>query len=515
MKRLLLFTAVFALALSGCNKADPPSDDSRPSAPPAPKMPVDFTPETRGKLSTDDVPLLEQIDRENERVVASALPSMVRITATQPTDPKMKFFGKDFPFKLPFNNPHEIPTEEPAFGSGVIISKDGYIVTNYHVIEDAKDVQVQLQDRRSFLARIVAYDAVVDVAVLKIDARDLKPMPWGDSDKVQVGQQVFAIGDPFNLDDSVSKGIVSATSRDLPDSGGYDDYIQTDAAINPGNSGGALINVRGELIGINAAIASVSRVNMGVGFAIPSNLVRYAVGGLLKEGKLVRGYLGVRLPETIDEGVIAQLGFHTDEGALLAGVQSHSPADEGGLRAGDFITDVDGHKIGSAGDLRLVVAQIPVGKDVKVDYIRGGSNQSTTVKIVEAPTDSPVEGMPDDGQDDPAPPAGSSPGVQGNVLDGLQVTDLNDRARGRFNIDGSVTTGVVVAGVKEGSAAAAKGISPGDVIESVGITRGQTQEVPAPGDFSGLATNLKPDQSAVLLVHHGKSSSFIFLTPNK
>ncbi len=193
----------------------------------------------------------------------------------------------------------------------MIISKDGYIVTNSHVLEDAKTVEVQLPDQRIFPARVVASDAPVDVAILKVDATDLPALPWGDSDKVQVGEQVFAIGNPFNLDDSVSKGIVSAKGRNLPDSNNYEDYIQTDAAINPGNSGGALINIHGELIGINAAIASTSRGNMGVGFAIPSNLARYAVEGLLKEGKLVRGYLGVRLPTSIDEGVSAQLGLST------------------------------------------------------------------------------------------------------------------------------------------------------------------------------------------------------------
>ena len=175
--------------------------------------------------------------------------------------------------------PHNVRATAPSYGSGVIISKDGYIVTNEHVVEDAQSVEVQLHDERAFPARVVAKDDGWDIAVLKIAATDLQALPWGNSDKVEVGQQVFAIGNPFDLDNSVSKGIVSAKGRNLPESTSYEDYIQTDAAINPGNSGGPLINIHGELIGINAAIASYNRVNDGVGFSIPSNLVRYAVDG--------------------------------------------------------------------------------------------------------------------------------------------------------------------------------------------------------------------------------------------
>jgi serine protease Do len=467
------------------------------------------------------VPLLEQIDRENVRVVAAAAPSIVRITALAPVDPHAQIFG-DLPFKIP-GMPHGIRTIEPSYGSGVIISKDGYIVTNYHVVEDAQSVEVQMHDQRTFPARVVASDAPLDVAVLKIVATDLPALPWGDSDKVQVGEQVFAIGNPFNLDDSVSKGIVSAKGRDLPDSTNYEDYIQTDAAINVGNSGGALINIHGELIGINAAIASFTRGNEGVGFSIPSNLVRYAVEGLLKDGKLVRGYLGVRLPTRIDGGVTEQLGLEADHGALLAGVQRSSPADVAKLRPVDFITEVDGHKIDSVAQLRLIVAQIPIGKNVVVNYIRGGSAQSTTVKIAELPKD-PSFGeqtpLPEEAGDqepvspDQAPPQGD------HVLSGLQVTDLNNTTRQKFGIDDTITSGVVVTGVQEGSPADVRGMVRGDVIEIVCAQRGSIQPLTNAGDFAGLTKKLKADQSVVLLVHHGKtsgpegrSSIFIYLAP--
>jgi serine protease Do len=406
----------------------------------------------------------------------------------------------------------------------VIISKDGYIVTNNHVIESASSVEVQLLDQRSFPARVIAADAPVDIAVLKIEVpTDLPALPWGDSDKAQVGEQVFAIGNPFNLDDSVGKGIISAKGRNLPDSNSYEDYIQTDAAINRGNSGGALVNIHGELIGINAAIASTSGGNMGVGFAIPSNLVRYAVEGLLRDGRLVRGYLGVRLPTSVDPGVTEQLGLDSDQGALLAGVQQTSPADLAKLQAVDFITEVDGHKIGSVAELRLIVAQMPIGKEVVVDYVRAGTAHTTTVKIGELPKDA----EPDDSEEEfptgsgmPFPPPSGVPAQVDNVLNGVAVSDLTDKTRQRFGVEDMITSGVVVTAVQEGSAAESKGIMPGDVIEMVCSHRASIQSLKMSTDFTDLTKTLKPDQGVVLLVHHGKlsgyedkASTFVYLEP--
>jgi serine protease Do len=527
---ILVLVMAFILALSGCNQAAPgtTADGANkpvvpPDAPPAPGPQATFTPETQPLIAKGDVPLLEQIDRENVRVVAAALPSIVRITAAETVDPHAQLFG-DFPFRIPFGpgkSQGGHPTV-PSFGSGVIISKDGYIVTNDHVVEDSQSVEVQLHDQRIFSARVVASDEAADIAVLKIGATNLPALPWGDSDKVQVGEQVFAIGNPFDLDGSVSRGIISATGRNLPDSTDYEDYIQTDAAINPGNSGGALINIHGELIGINAAIESFSRVNEGVGFSIPSNIVRYTVQGLLRDGRMVRGYLGVQLPAKIDDGVAEQLGLGSDRGALLAGVLRRSPADRAKLRPVDFITEVDGHKIESVAQLRLIVAQIPVGKDVVVNYIRAGASQSTTVKIAELPrqpTESPELSSPADPGPGQAVLAAIPP--QGDhVLVGLQVTDLNDKTRQKFGVDDVVVSGVVVTGVQEGSPADARGLLPGDVIEIACAQRGSIQPLANIGDFAGVAKNLKANQGVVLLVHHGKtsgpedrSSIFMYLAP--
>jgi len=528
MKRLrpLLSLALLSVfALSGCNQSPATKTDTNgkpvdSSAQTNPQSPG-FTPETEPLISSGDVPLLEQINRENVRVVAAAAPSIVRITAMGPVDPHAQIFG-DLPFKIP-GLPHNLRTLEPSYGSGVIISKDGYVVTNYHVVQDAQTVEVQLGDQRSFPARVVASDAPSDISVLKIAATDLPALPWGNSDKVQVGEQVFAIGNPFNLDDSVTKGIVSAKGRNLPDSTNYEDYIQTDAAINVGNSGGALVNIHGELIGINAAIASFTRGNEGVGFSIPSNLVRYTVNALLKDGKLVRGYLGVQLPARIDEGVVGQLGLDADHGALLAGVMRRSPADQARLRPVDFITDVDGHRIDNVPQFRLIVAQIPVGKEVVVHYIRAGERQSATVKIAELPKDPlPPEAEPLlDPTADPASDAtnGPPPPPANDVLSGLQVTDLNDKSRLKFGVDDMVTSGVVVTGVQEGSPADAKGLLRGDVIELACAQRASIEPLASANDFAGLTRKLKADQTVVLLVHHGKmspedrSSSFIYLAP--
>ncbi|HUB66279.1 MAG TPA: trypsin-like peptidase domain-containing protein [Candidatus Methylacidiphilales bacterium] len=531
MKRLFCLTLLLTTALSGCGKASSGVADDKNkaapgtnAAPTAPVMSVAFTPDTNGLVAPQEVPLLEQIDRENTRVVAVALPSIVRISATHPDEGShMGFFGRQLPFPFPGmpDDPHHhfaVPNDT-SFGSGVIISKDGYIVTNNHVVDQAKSIQVELADKRSFPAHFVAADDLVDIAVLKIDgAGDLQPLPWGDSDKVEVGQQVFAIGDPYDFDDSVSKGIVSAKGRNLPDTSNYEDYIQTDAAVNPGNSGGALINIYGQLIGINTAIASDFRFGVGVGFAIPSNLVRYAVEGLLKNGKIVRGYLGVMLPASIDDGVLAQLGLNNEQGALLAGVPSGSPADKAGLKAGDFITEVDGHKIASIADLRLVVAQLPIGREVEVKFIRDGQPKTATVQISEIPADlqeaSNARGDDDQSGFPMAPDTQSQPPAVDNVLGGLEVSDLNAKTRQKYEVDKSITSGVVVTGTESNSPADDK-LDKGDVIESLSINRGSTQSVNSAKDFASLAHGVKSDQSVVLLIHHGKASSYVFLSPEK
>jgi serine protease Do len=542
MRRSGLFpgTAFLALALvlSGCGRSDvhhgtagaDGSQDSSPDSPALPPVPdhaSTFTPTTHPLIAPGDVPILEQINRENTRVVAAALPSLVRVTSMMQVDPHSQLLG--FPFHFP-GMPHGVKTVVPSYGSGVIISRDGYIVTNYHVIRDARNVDVQLHDKRSFPARIVASDQETDIAVLKIDADDMVAMPWGNSDKIQVGEQVFALGNPFNLDTSASKGIISGIGRNLPEGPSegearpeYQDYLQTDAAINMGNSGGALINIHGEIIGINAAIASFTQGSEGVGFSIPSNLVRSTVEQLIRQGKLVRGYLGVRLPVKVDDGVSEQLGLDSNRGALLAGIQRSSPADQAKLRPVDCIVEVDGHKIESLPQFRLIVAQIPVGKKIVVNYIRAGAERSATVEIAELPKETPAPDSPLPPDNVPTTtPAVDTLSQRNDVLAGVQVVELNDQSRQQFGVDDFVTSGVIVTGVQEGSPADQKGLMRGDVIEVACAQRGAIQTLAHPSDFTDIIKRLKADQSVVLLVHHGKlsgdedrSSTFLYLAPVK
>jgi serine protease Do len=515
----MAFSLALTLALSGCHRADsnatadknPPASDDETTA----KNPVAFTTQTGRLISSEEVPLLEQINRENTRVLAAVMPGVVRITASRQVDPRVKLFGKNLPFNFHFgpSATQNMQESDPSYGAGVILRKDGYIVTNLHVIQDTRELEVQLHDKRTFPARVIASDTALDLAVLKIEANDLRALPWGNSDRVQIGEQVFAIGNPFNQEGSVSRGIISATTRDLPGSPSDEAYLQTDAAINPGNSGGALINIHGEVIGISTLIASTSGGNEGVGFAIPSNIASHAVEGLLKEANTTRGFLGVRFPETIDDGVSSVFHLGSKRGALLAGVEPGTPADKAGLHTGDFITELDGHKIGGVVDLRLIVAQLPVGKEVEVNYIRDGAAKSTRVTIAEAPKNPLASSNQPEITNAPTPPDDASSGE--NVLSGLQVSDLNDKTRQQFGVDATVTSGVVVGTVQYSSPAELRGVARGDVIESVSVNHGSTRQLTSAQDFANLANDLKPDQSVVLLVHHGKSSSFIYLAPSK
>jgi serine protease Do len=545
MKRpgILLCAAALAAALSlaGCGRStttpaqDQVTDDAGDNTPPvapdnAPAGPgpsSNFKPSTHALLGSGDVSLLEQIDRENTRVVAAVTPSLVRITSLMQVDPHSQLLG--FPFRFP-GVPHGVRTTIPSYGSGVIISHDGYIVTNFHVIRDARSVEVELGDRRTLTAHILPSDPESDVAVLKIDATNLPAIPWGDSDAVQVGQQVFALGNPFNLDTSVSKGIVSGVGRDLPDVESsnpgdvrpqYEDYIQTDAAINVGNSGGALVDIHGRLVGLNAAIASFTQGSEGVGFSIPSNLVRNTVEQLIRNGHLTRGYLGVRLPVRVDDGVNEQLGLDSNRGALLAGVQRSSPAALAKLRPVDCIVEVDGHKIESLPQFRLIVAQIPVGKRVVVNYIRGGIAHTATIRIAELPKDPAPDNSPVVPQNPPVSVVMASGPQADEVLAGVDVADLTDKSRAQFGVDDFVTAGVVVTGVAEGSPADMKGLLRGDVIEVACAERGEIRTMADSSAFAELTKALKPEQPVVLLIHHGKlsgdedrSSTFLYLAPD-
>jgi serine protease Do len=516
MKRSLTAIAV-ALALSAChrNAAVPVTNDT-PDAVSQPKPAATFTPPTGSQVPPADIGLLEQINRENIRVIGSAMPSIVRISSTVAVDPRQELAGNLTHIPFPFERHDSTPFSEVAYGAGVVLKKNGYIVTNSHVVEEAQSIEVQLQDHRVFPATVVDSDPKIDVAILKIAADDLKPLPWGDSDKLRVGEQVFAIGNPFDLGASASRGIISATGRTIPEpSATFEDYLQTDAAINPGNSGGALINIHGELIGINVEIASTSGADRGVGFALPSNLLRYKISSLLDHGHYSRGFLGVALPTIVDEGVIAQLGLGSGEGALLAGIYPSSPAAKAKLQPADFITSIDGHKVGSISELQVIAEQLTVGRQTPVTYIRDGEVHNTFIKVSSAPSTlahapTPIISV----ASEVAAPVASQ-GAIVNALSGLRATNLDDKLRTRLGVDDWITSGAVITGLQNGSTAESHGLQQNDLIEMVCVHRATPINLTSAAQLSSIAADLQPDQGVALLVHRGQSTRFIYLPPLK
>ncbi|HXX56634.1 MAG TPA: Do family serine endopeptidase, partial [Thermodesulfovibrionales bacterium] len=299
-----------------------------------------------------------ETSRAFSEIVAAVSPAVVNISSTKVIRRDSPAFSED-PFFDFFNPFHDfgLPKKwkEQSLGSGVIVSKDGYIITNNHVVEQSEDIRVTLYDRRSFRGKVVGADPKTDIAVVKISADDLPTAPWGDSDRLQVGEFVLAIGNPFGLSHTVTMGIISAVGRANVGIADYEDFIQTDAAINPGNSGGPLVNIKGELIGINTAIFSRSGGYQGIGFAVPSNMARLVMDQLMKQGRIVRGWLGVSIQDVTPE-LSQKFGLKDARGALVSDVTKGSPAEKAGIARGDIILEFNGKEITSVGGLRNLVA---------------------------------------------------------------------------------------------------------------------------------------------------------------
>ena len=289
-----------------------------------------------------------------------------------------RFFGDQFQGRMPRRN-FSTPRQE-GLGSGVIVTKDGYILTNNHVVDDADEVKVTLQDGREFTAKVVGRDPKTDIAVIKIDAKDLPAVPMADSDKVEVGDVVLAIGNPFGVGQTVTTGIVSATGRGNLGIEDYEDFIQTDAAINPGNSGGALVDVEGRLIGINTAILSRSGGNQGIGFAIPSDLARDVMDSLIKDGHVTRGYLGVMIQD-VTPALAKEFKLKDTTGALVGDVVPKGPADKAGLKNGDVVVEFNGKKVTDSRHLKLEVARTKPGQTVPVKILRDGTTKTLEVTV--------------------------------------------------------------------------------------------------------------------------------------
>ena len=366
-----------------------------------------------------------------------------------------QFFGPNGPLGGGRMQPQQ-PQIEHGIGSGVIISPDGYIVTNNHVVDGAMQMRVMLNDRRVLTAKLVGVDKLTDLAVIKVDAHDLPSIAWGDSTKLKAGQTVLAFGSPFGyFRNSVTRGIVSAVNRENPyrdDARKPGGYIQTDAAINPGNSGGALVNAHGELVGINTFIISNSGSFAGAGFAIPSQIVRTTAEQLIKTGAVHHGYLGVSLNDVTPANA-SFFNLKTATGAIAAQVTPDSPASKAGLKNGDVIDSLNGQKLEDGSALQVAVSQIAPGTTIELGIIRNGSPQTLSVKVGEYHKD--VEVASD----------GAAPGAQKGKL-GLAVAELTPDVRQQLHIPSNVN-GVAVQGVRPASPAEDAGLTQGDVILEV------------------------------------------------
>ena len=414
-----------------------------------PSMAVDNTPINR---STSGVTSFAP-------VVKRAAPSVVNIYSTRVMHYHQNSpFLNDPLFRQFFGNPEggNRQMTEHVLGSGIIISSDGYIITANHVIANAAEIKIAMPGNKSeYIARLIGGDPDTDVAVLKVDAKNLPAITLGDSAQLEVGDIVLAIGNPFDISQpgqtpTVTMGIVSALGRSGLGFNGYENFIQTDAAINPGNSGGALVDAAGRLIGISTAIESSSEGNEGIGFAVPVNLARHVAERLISGGKVSRGYLGVH-PEDITPGLAYSFNLNTENGALVGFVEPGTPADKAGIKAGDVITSFNGQPISDENDLLLAVADCAPGSKATVKFVRDGKERSINVILSERPGET-SQNAPQENQTD--------------ALDGVTVADLDSDLRSELQIPDEVQ-GAIVTDVVQDSHAAEAGLQKGDVIIAV------------------------------------------------
>ncbi len=393
-------------------------------------------------------------------------------------------FGEDSPFGRFFEGNPPMDQKQEGVGSGFVISQEGFILTNNHVVEDAEQIRVKLANGKEYDAKIVGRDPKTDLALVKIDGdKDLHALPLGNSEDLKVGSWVVAVGSPFGLEQTVTQGIVSGKGRVIG-SGPYDDFIQTDASINPGNSGGPLINMKGEVIGINTAI---NPSGQGIGFAIPIDMAKTIIPQLEQKGSVTRGWLGIGIQQ-MTPALEKSFGLNGKEGALVADVFKGGPAEKAGIERGDVITQFDAKKVVESKDLSRIVAATPVGKMVEVKLMRDGKAIERTVKVGE------MEKKTESAQ----LPSHKSLGITVQALTPEIARDLGLKRE----------TGVVVTSVEPGSSAADAGIQTGDVIQEV--NRKSVKDVE---DFSQIIAQAKSQDNVLLLIQRGQNSLFAAVTP--
>lgn len=446
------------------------------------------------KIPKEAVELLSKTGQAMAEVVAAVKPAVVNISTTHTVktsgmstpffnDPFFnRFFGEEFGN---MRRPREY--KQSSLGSGVIVDKDGYILTNYHVIKDADEIKVKLSDNREFKGKVIGKDARTDIAVIKIGSDHLPTLSIGDSDKLKVGEVVIAIGNPFGLNQTVTSGIVSATGRANVGIADYEDFIQTDAAINPGNSGGALVNVKGELVGINTAIFSTSGGYQGVGFAIPSAMVKTVMDNLIKHGKVVRGWLGVSIQQITPE-LAKQFNLKEQKGVLVGDVTEDSPAERAGIKRGDVIIGYNGKDVEDPANLRNMVANTPPGKEVVLRAVHDGKAETVKVTVAELPAETQkLQGKID------------------NVLKGIQVQNITQDLRRNLRLPKQVT-GVIITDVEEGSPAGGI-LSRNDVIMEI-----NRKSVSNLGDFEKVVSGIRSDQNMLLLIYRDGSTFYVTIS---
>ncbi len=424
-------------------------------------------------------------------VVEVAGPAVVNIAAEKVVDMRSQHpFMEDPMFRRFFGDPNQGGKRtNNSLGSGVLISSDGYILTNNHVVANARDIRVTLAGDREYQAEIIGTDPRTDVALIKIDAEGMNSIIVADSDVLRVGDQVMAIGNPFGVGQTVTLGIVSALGRSigLID---YEDLIQTDASINPGNSGGALVNMRGELVGMNSALLSRDGGSQGIGFAIPSNMAFHIVEALKKDGEVKRAYLGV-FPQQVDQSVADYYGLDKPHGALVATVNDDTPASRAGIEEGDIILEVDGREIKNPSMLRNVISLSEVDHQAKIVILRDGKKKKLKVKLAALPSqDNTPEPIPEASEDE--------------TIDGVTVREISDRMRAMQEIPEDID-GVLVTGVESGSNASRVGLTQGDIILKV-----DNRDVSSLKEFR-KALGRNTDKPAFLRVYKPKQKRKIFI----
>jgi serine protease Do len=440
-----------------------------------------FTPADKSKIELGSVPLLERLNEEYTHLADTVVPSVVSITTMktvvqrQWSDPLEYFFGG--------RSRRRNPTEQQvtSLGSGVIVSREGHIVTNNHVVNGTDDIVVELNDGRQAKAKVIGTDSQLDLAVLKIDLPQLTPLPLANSDLVKVGQLVFAIGNPFGLEESVSQGIISAKDRRAISESSLE-FFQTDTAINPGNSGGPLVDIKGEVVGINTAIYSESGGNQGIGFAIPANVVKRAIKNFV---------------QPVTKEIAEQFKLDGDTGALVTDVTRGSPAEKAGIIRGDVIQKINNHDIKDTLSLGNQISDADIGSNLNVALSRDGKKLSVTAQVAEQPAELATQGIP-----------GNSPDTNSSkMFAGIEVKDLSPRLRSEANVPEYVK-GVIVIQV-DPEASTAQDLRVGDVIEEV-----NRQPTPNSQAFAQIASQLDPTKPVVVGLTRNRQRSFLILQPN-